>query len=87
MGKVEAKMLALIEGRLAQGALSVSEVEVMDAVVPPEQPGLRHRPAYRHGLLRLLRRHVLNAIDGRDGTRHYFVGTQASPELRASLGL
>ena len=87
MGPVESKMLAYIERRLGEGALSVSAAEIMDAVVPPEYPEFRYRPAYRHGLDRMLRRHVINGIDGRDGTRHYFIGTHASAELRASLGL
>lgn len=87
MGAVEAKMLEYIESRLKQGALSVSESEIMEAVVPPDHPEFHERPAYRYGLERLLRRHVVNAVDATDGTRHYFIGTHASAELRASLGL
>ena len=87
MGPVETKMLSYIENRLREGALSVPEAEIMSAVVPHEHPEYRNRPAYRHGLDRLLRRHVINAVDALGGTRHYFIGTHASAELRASLGL
>jgi hypothetical protein len=87
MGAVESSMLAYIERRLEEGALSVSGAEVMDAVVPPDHPEFRERPAYQHGLDRLLRRHVINAVDDRSGMRHYFIGTHASAELRQSLGL
>lgn len=67
METVESKMLAYIERRLEQGALSVSTAEIMEAVVPPEHPEFRYRPAYRHGLDRMMRRHVINAIDAPDG--------------------
>lgn len=87
MGTVESEMLAFIEGRLAEGRLSVPAAEIIDAVVPPDHPDWRYRPAYRHGLERLHRRLVINAIDAPDGTRHYFIGNYPSAELRASLGL
>jgi len=87
MGEIESSMLAYIKRRLEEGALSVPGAEIMDAVVPPDHPEFRERPAYRHGLDRLLRRHVINAVDDRRGTRHYFIGTHVSAELRQSLGL
>lgn len=87
MGTVEAEMLAYIQRRLADGALSVTGAEVTEAVVPPGHPEFRYRPAYQRGLERLLRRNVINAVDAPDGSRHYFIGAFASPELRASLGL
>jgi hypothetical protein len=87
MGPVETKMLDYIERRLKEGVLSVPEVEIINAVVPLDHPEFRERPAYRHGLERMLRRHVINAVDAPDGTTHYFIGTHASADLRASLGL
>jgi hypothetical protein len=87
MGSIEAEMLAYIERCLAEGRLSVPATEIIDAVVPSDHPDWRHRPAYRHGLDRLHRRHVLNAVDAPDGTRHYFIGAYPSAELRATLGL
>jgi hypothetical protein len=87
MGPVESEMLAYLKRRLQDGALSVSGEEIMAAVLPPDHLEFRSRPAYRHGLERLLRRQIINAVDASDGTRHYFIGTHASSELRASLGL
>jgi hypothetical protein len=80
-------MLSYIERRLAEGVLSVTAAEVMDAVVPAEHPEFRERPAYRYGLQRLHRRQILNAIDDRDGQTHYYIGNFPSKELRISLGL
>jgi len=80
-------MLAYIKRRLEEGALSVAGAEVLAVVVPPDHPEFRERPAFRHGLDRLLRRGVINGVDDRSGTRHYFIGTHASAELRQSLGL
>jgi hypothetical protein len=87
MGKVESEMFAYIKRCLEAGRLSVPAREIVDAVVPPEQPEFRYRPAYRYGLERLHVRGVINAVDAPDGTRHYFIGPYASPELRASIGL
>jgi hypothetical protein len=87
MGTVESEMLAYLERCLAEGRHSVPAREIVDAVVPAEHPEWRHRPAYRHGLERLHRRLVINAVDAPDGTRHYFIGNYPSAELRASLGL
>jgi hypothetical protein len=87
MGTVEARMLAYIKLRLEQGALSVSESEVAEAVVPQDQPELRDRPAYRYALERLVRRMLINAVDSPDGARHYFIGPYPSAALRKSLGL
>jgi hypothetical protein len=87
MGTVESKMLAYIKARLEEGTLAVPATEVMDAVVPPDHPEFRERPAYRHGLERLHRRKVINAVDDRDGQRHYFIGNYPSAALRESLGI
>lgn len=59
MNSTEAEMLAYIRRRHAEGAESVSASEVMAAVVPPDHPEYRFRPAYKHGLDRLHRRHVI----------------------------
>lgn len=87
MGIVEANMLAYIKGRLDAGMLSVSEAEIMEAVVPPDHPEFRMRPAYRHGLERLRRRHVINAVADQSGILHYFIGNYPSAALRESLGI
>jgi hypothetical protein len=87
MGPVEADMLAYIQRRLEQGALSVTEQEIMDAVVPHDHPEYRERPAYRYGLERLRRRHVINAVADQTGTLHYFIGNYPSAALFRSLGL
>ena len=86
-GKVEKAMLAFIKARLEAGALSVTEEQILAAIIPPDQPKLRFRPAYRHGLGRLRVRHVLNAVDDRAGVTHYFLGDYPSKELRESLGV
>jgi len=80
-------MLAYLKSRLEGGALSVSGVEILDAVVPTDHPEFRERPAYRYGLDRLLRRLVINAVDDRSGKTHYFIGPYPSAALRKSLGL
>jgi hypothetical protein len=79
-------MLDYLKHRLEQGALCVSGAEILDAVAPPDRPELRERPAYRYGLDRLLRRHVINAIDDQNGVTHYFIGNYPSAELREFLG-
>jgi hypothetical protein len=87
MGKVEAEMLDYIKMRLNAGVLSVSKTEIMSAVIPQDHPEFRSRPAYMHGLERLRRRHVINAVDDVNGMTHYFIGNFASEALRKSLGL
>jgi hypothetical protein len=87
MGEAESKMLAYIQLRHEEGALSVTEAEIFGAIIPADQPELRHRSAYRYGIDRLLRRHVINAIDDKTGTTHYFIGNFPTAELRQSLGL
>jgi len=87
MGIVESNMLAYIKRRLEAGALSVSEAEIMDAVVPSDHPEFRLKPAYRHGLDRLRRRSVINAVADHTGIMHYFIGDYASADLRESLGI
>jgi hypothetical protein len=87
MGIVEANMLAYIKGRLEAGMLSVSETEIMEAVVPPDHPEFRMRSAYRHGLDRLRRRDVINAVADQTGNLHYFIGNYPSAALRESLGI
>ena len=56
-------MLAFIQARLDAGALSVTQDQVFAAVVPPNHPEFRLRPAYRYGLSRLQVRRVINAVD------------------------
>ena len=87
MGPVESQMLEYVRARLELGALAVPAVEILDAIVPPEHPEFRSHPAYRYGLDRLLRRGVINAVDDKDGNRHYFIGSYPSAALRQSLGL
>ena len=80
-------MLAYLQRRLAEGALSVPASEILDAVVPSDHPEFRERSAYRYGLERLHRRCVINGIDDKAGVRHYFVDGIATEALRKSLGL
>lgn len=80
-------MLAYLTKCLGEGRLAIPGEEIVNAVIPPEHPEWRRRPAYRYGLERFLRRNVVNAIDAPDGSRHYFIGNYPTPELRASLGL
>jgi hypothetical protein len=87
MGEAESKMLAYIKLRHEEGALAVPASEILGAIIPADQPELRDRPAYRYGLDRLLRRHVVNAVDDRAGMPHYFIGDYPSAELRESLGI
>jgi len=87
MGKVESDVLAYIKQRLEAGALSVTESEIMDVIIPADHPEFRLRPTYQYALARLRRRHVINAIPDREGISHYFIGNFASAALRESLGL
>jgi hypothetical protein len=87
MGPVESNMLAYIKRRLKEGELSVTGAEIMDAVIPSDHPEFRERPAYRYGLERLRRRHVINVIADQAGTLHYFIGAYPSVALRKSLGI
>ena len=82
---VESTMLAYIKRRLEEGAFSVTGAEIMNAVIPSDHPEFRERPAYRYGLERLRRRHVINAIADRAGTLHYFIGAYPTAALRRSL--
>jgi len=66
-------MLAYIERRLEEGALSVTGAEILDAVIPTDHSTFRERPAYRFGLERLRRRHVINAVADQTGTLHHSV--------------
>jgi hypothetical protein len=87
MGPVESAMFANVRRRLEEGALSVTGAEVMDAVIPSGNPELRERPAYRYGLERLRRRHVINAVVDQAGTLHYFIGAYPSDALFKSIML
>jgi hypothetical protein len=87
MGKVESEILHYIERRLEEGVLSVTEAEIMDAIIPGDHPEFRLRPSYRYGLERLLRRNRINGIKDSAGITHYFIGNYPSNELRESLGL
>lgn len=80
-------MLTFIETRMRQGALSVTEPEIMAAVIPTDNPALRSRPACRYALSRLRVRHYVNAIDDPAGVSHYFIGAHPTSALRSSLGL
>jgi hypothetical protein len=79
-------MLTFIEARMRQGALSVTEPEIMAAVIPTDNPELRSRPN-RYALSRLRVRHYVNAIDDPAGVSHYFIGDHPTSALRSSLGL
>jgi hypothetical protein len=85
MGTIESDIVAYLKCRLDAGALSVCEAEIMDAVVPPDHPEFRLRPAYRYALDRLRRRHVINAVADKAGMMHYFIGAYPSAALRESL--
>jgi hypothetical protein len=87
MGSVESDMLAYVRNRLKGGELSVTGAEIMAAVIPPDHPEFRERPAYRYGLERLRRRHLINAVADRTVTLHYFIGAYPSDALRKSLGI
>jgi len=87
MGDAESKMLAYIKLRHEEGALAVPAFEILGAIIPSDQPELRDRAAYRHGLERLRRRCVINAVADKAGTLHYFIGDYPSAELRESLGI
>ncbi len=86
MNPVEAEMLAYIQLRHSEGALSVPKAEVLGAVVS-SHPEFQRRAAYQHGLDRLERRCLINAVIDRHGARHYFIGNFPSAELRESLGI
>jgi hypothetical protein len=86
MGEVEAKFVECLQRCLDAGQLSLSSDE-LHAGVLRDHPQFRNRAAFRHALQRLRVRHVINAISAPDGSSHYFIGSHASPELRASLGL
>lgn len=87
MNELDTKIVDYIQQQFAAGILSVTESEIMSTVVPAEQPELRFKPSYKYALDRLRRRQVINAVDNKDGVRHYFIGYFASPELRQSLGI
>ena len=87
MNEVESSIVAYLNRRLEEGALAVPASEIMEAVIPPDQPKLRYQPKYKYALERLLRRMVVNAVDAHDGTRHYYIGNCPSPALRKSLGI
>ena len=87
MGSVETAMLNYITQRLEQGALGVTESEIMAVIIPPNHQEYRLRPAYRYGLDRLRVRRVINAASGirENGKLHYFIGDYPSAELREFL--
>ena len=87
MNVVETAIVDFIKRRHAEGALSASAADIMDAVVPHDQPKLRYKPSYKHALDRLVTRLVINFTTAPDGTMLYFIGSCPSAELRASLGL
>ena len=73
MNPVEAEMLTYIQRRIDEGAATVSEDEILAAVVPADHPEYRLRPAYRYGLTRLRRRRRLGAFPSRDGGMRYYI--------------
>ena len=79
LNPVEAEMLAFIRRRLAEGAMSVPESEVIAAVIPQDHPEFRFRPAYRRGLERLHRRRQVWAIQGREGELRYYLDPHRIP--------
>jgi hypothetical protein len=87
MNTVETAIVDFIKRRNAEGALSASEADIMDAIVPHDRPKLRYNPSYKYALERLRVRLVINCVTAPDGITHYFIGNYASPELRASLGI
>jgi hypothetical protein len=87
MGEVETRLLAYLQRRLAEGVFAVPEQAIMDAVIPADHSEFRSRPVSRHGLQRLRRRLLVNAIVDRGGSWRFFIGTHPSPDLRRSLGL
>jgi hypothetical protein len=76
MSKIERAMVAYLRRQHEKGALSASASDIMRAVVPANDPGVREKPWYKYALVRLLRRCEINAIDAGDGTTHYFIGTK-----------
>ena len=81
METVESKMVAYIRQRIDAGAMAVPEAEIMNAVIPPQNPEYRFRSAYRYGLERLLRRRVINGINNPKGVTFYFFEHNPSPDL------
>ena len=86
MGRIESLFYNYIRQSIDAGALAVSHAEVMLAVVPSDRPELAQRPAYRHALDRLRRRHEINAIRNSEGVLYYFVGDAASIKLLRAMG-
>jgi hypothetical protein len=66
-------MLAYVQRRIDEGAATIPEDEILAAVVPLDHQEYRLRPAYRYGLMRLRRRHLLGAFEGRDGVMRYYI--------------
>jgi hypothetical protein len=87
MNDVETAIVDFIKVRHEEGALSVSEADILDVIVPLDKAKLRFRPKYKYAFDRLRVRSVINAVHAPDGTMHYFIGPYPSAELRASLGL
>ncbi|MBV9123536.1 MAG: hypothetical protein JO112_09275 [Planctomycetes bacterium] len=70
MGRVEKEMMDAVWHLMDAGADSVTEEEILDAVVPREHPEYRFQAAYVYGVERLLRRNWLTPLR-RDGQRRY----------------
>jgi hypothetical protein len=90
MGDAESKMIAYIKLRHEEGALAITASEILGAIIPLDQPELRHRPAYRYGLERLGRRGIVGALQDKAGTYYYFskdIGLEKYRELRDRLGV
>jgi hypothetical protein len=79
--RLRANVFTYIHHRLEPGTLSATGREIMDAVVPRDHPEYRERPAYRYGLDRLRRRHVINALPDQTGAATTVVFPRSWDEL------
>jgi hypothetical protein len=50
MNAVETAIVDFLKRRHAESALSSSAADIMDAIVPRDQPKLRYTPAYKYAL-------------------------------------
>jgi hypothetical protein len=60
MGKVERLMIEAMLRHVESHGRGMTPEEALAAIVPADQPKLRHRPAYKHCFDRLNRRHYLD---------------------------
>jgi hypothetical protein len=81
METVESRMVAYLRQRIDAGAMAVPGSEIMNAVIPTQNPEYRFRAAYRYGLERLLRRKVINGLNDPKGVTYYFFEHYPSSDL------